>query len=98
MAAKIDGRISANRDAGAAPLRSCPSSDESRRANDPGPACARNRGDGVRVGRFQFQEGSLTTLDNSDKFSDNAAVQCCPRPKKCLVVLVELTRIERATS
>src|SRR5216684_4419841 len=98
MAAKIDGRISANRDAGAAPSRSCPSSDESSRANDPGPACARNRGDGVRVGRFQFEEGSLTPLDNSDKFSDNAHVRCCTKPKKCLILLVELTRIERATS
>ena len=37
-------------------------------------------------------------LDNSDKFSDNRVVRCCPKRKKCLILLVELTRIERATS
>ena len=27
----------------------------------------------------------LTLDDNSDKFSGNAIVRCCPEPKKCLI-------------
>src|SRR5260370_35317625 len=47
----MDGRISANRDVGAAPSRSSPSLYESRRTHDPGPACARNTGgdDGITL-------------------------------------------------
>jgi hypothetical protein len=51
---------------------------------------------GKRARHDQAQRFS-PSLDNSDKLSDNA-VRCCPRGKKCLILLVEQTRIERATS
>jgi hypothetical protein len=37
-------------------------------------------------------------LDNSDNFSDNRVVRCCPKPKKYLILLVELSGIEPPTS
>ena len=40
----------------------------------------------------------LRNLDISGQFADNSAIRLCPRTRKGLILLVELTRIERATS
>jgi hypothetical protein len=52
---------------------------------------------------FHFNNGGpslsgLPLLDNFGQISDDVPVRCCPKPKNCLILLVELARIERATS
>ena len=41
---------------------------------------------------------SAPPLDKSGQFADNSFIRLCLRTKKELILLVELTRIERATS
>ena len=41
---------------------------------------------------------NLRSLDKSGQNADNPAIRLCPRTEKALILLVELTRIERATS
>jgi hypothetical protein len=40
----------------------------------------------------------VAALGNSDKFWDNRPVRCCAKPEKYLILLVDLTQIEHATS
>ena len=48
-----------------------------------------------RVAIMDFQ---TSNLDRSGHFADNPVIRLCLRTKKSLILLVELTRIERATS